>query len=311
MNRHKNITFLIVTIAILSAFFTWEYRQSNLINELKQIIGKEKIAPKTITAEKVRVVSTSEYSKPMEGVIPLSTTEEQDILKAFREQIEQLKTTEQTSGRLPLLGEKEWLNLSKFVDRVAKVCCPLDNKGKLFSCGSGFLTNKDGNILTNYHVTQGMVGNRCFVAFSSDYRQPPNRVYVAYLTDRYDSVNDYISLYIEKMIYPREETITNRNFPYIPACDSNIVQLGDPIVILGYPSYGGETITITDGIISGSLGNYFKTNAKIDKGNSGGPVMIDDPQYECYIGVATFGIKGELGGLSYMIKSRTISGYNW
>jgi hypothetical protein len=106
--------------------------------------------------------------------------------------------------------------------------------------------------------------------------------------------------------------IENRNFPYIPACNCDIVNIGDPILILGYPSYGGKTLTITNGIISGSLDEfYFKTNAKIDEVNSG-PVLLDDPSNkDCYIGIATFLIKGGSESLGYILKTKYIKGYSW
>ena len=308
----KNIISVIIIIVILVGFSTWEYKQFLLIQSLKQIISGEKVKAEVTTTEKLKLFSASEFSKSLKGVVPLSATEEQQIFNQLEEnKIIQLKTEERTTGRVPLLGEETWLNVSKFVERVGQVWCPLDKDGKLFSAGSGFLITKEGNVLTNYHVIEGMVGNRCLVGFTSEFRQPPNKIYSAYLTDRYDSKADYAWLYLEELVYPKKEKITSRVFPYISACDSNIVKLGDPIIILGYPKYGGETITVTSGIISGSLENYFKTDAKIDGGNSGGPALIDDPQYECYVGIATAGLKGVSETLNYAIKTRVISGYNW
>jgi S1-C subfamily serine protease len=307
----KNILLVVLVAGILLGLFIWEYKQSLLIQSFKKTISVEKIESKLSTIEKAKLFSSPEISKPLAGAVQLSATEEEWILNELKEKIVTLRAEERTTERLPLIGEEEWLNLSKFVERVGKIMCPLDKEGKLFSVGTGFLVNKEGNVLTNYHVVEGMVGTRCLVGFTSEFRQSPNKIYKAYLTDNYDPKADYILLYLEELVYPKKEKITSRNFPYISACDSNIVKLGDPIVILGYPTYGGETITVTNGIISGSIGNYFKTNAQIDEGNSGGPVMIDDPQYECYIGIATAGIKGALGALNYAVKSRSISGYNW
>ena len=41
------------------------------------------------------------------------------------------------------------------------------------------------------------------------------------------------------------------NLPYVPLGDSSNLKLGDDISILGYPSIGGETITLTSGEVSG------------------------------------------------------------
>lgn len=114
-------------------------------------------------------------------------------------------------------------------------------------------------------------------------------------------------LYIEKQIYPEKKQITNRNFPSILACNSDIVNLGDPILIIGYPAYGEETLTVTSGIISGSLGLYYKTDAKVDEGNSGSPVLLDDSDYNCFIGVVTFIIRGTAEPLTYIIPTKLLS----
>jgi hypothetical protein len=316
--KAKNIILIVLVAIVVLGFSIWEYRQflveKDLIQKLEkyltQGIVKEKAVTPTTTGT-IKFLSSEEFSKPIEGMIPLSTTEEKKIFGEFENKVIQLKTSESTMPRIPLLGEEEWLKISDFVPRVVLVCCPLDSQGNLFSCGSGFFVNSSGNILTNYHVTQGMVGTRCLVARTSDFRRPPEEVYSAYLTDRYDSKIDYILLYVERMVYPEKKEITSRSFPYISACNSDIVQIGDPIVVLGYPTYGGNTITATEGIVSGSVENYFKISAKIDSGNSGGPVLLDDPQYKCFIGIATFGRKGTTGYLDYIIKTRSISGFSW
>lgn len=309
----KNIICGILVVIILVGFSVWEYKQTLLIQNFQKTIGIEKVGSEVAISEKPKFFSTSGVSEPLKGVTPLSATEEETISQAIKNQIIELGTTERTAPRRPLIGEETWLNISKFVPRVAKIFCPLDKKGDLYSIGSGVFINSDGNVLTNYHVTQGMVGNECFVAVTSDFRKPPDQIYIARVTNRYDTNIDYMWLYIEKILdsagNPQE--LTSRSFPYIPACDSNIVQIGDPIIVLGYPSYGGKTITATDGIISGSIENHFKISAKVDSGNSGGPVLLDDPQYECYVGIATYGLKGTTGYLSYIVKTRAVSGYNW
>jgi len=152
--------------------------------------------------------------------------------------------------------------------------------------------------------------------FPENFQSPPTKIYSAKITDIYDPDLDYAVLYLEKEWNESSKKavdIQDRNFPYIQACNSDIVNIGDPILILGYPSYGGETLTVTNGIISGSLDEYyFKTDAKIDKGNSGAPVLLDDPSKDCYIGIATFGIKGAFDSLGGILKTKYLKGlYNW
>ena len=50
---------------------------------------------------------------------------------------------------------------------------------------------------------------------------------------------------------------------------------GENVLILGYPAIGSsESITATQGIISGFEGNYFITDAKFDHGSSGGAAIL-------------------------------------
>jgi S1-C subfamily serine protease len=212
-------------------------------------------------------------------------------------------------------NEPGYLDVSKYVKSVAKIICPLDENGNRLSLGTGFISNASGYILTNYHVVDGAYKNECFVFFTDDFRKPPSKMYLAYVANNYNAKLDYATLILVEEwddILKQFVEIKNRNFSPIPACNSDIVNIGDPILILGYPSYGGETLTVTNGIISGSLDEfYFKTDAKIDKGNSGAPVLLDDPSKDCYIGIATFLIKGGAESLGCILKTKYIKGYTW
>lgn len=66
----------------------------------------------------------------------------------------------------------------------------------------------------------------------------------------------------------------------IPIGDSDTVQLGDEVTIIGYPSLGGSTVTLTRGIVSGYLPDegWIKTDAEINPGNSGGTAINRDGQ---------------------------------
>lgn len=58
---------------------------------------------------------------------------------------------------------------------------------------------------------------------------------------------------------------------------SGELKLGQEIRVFGYPAIGGESLTISAGIVSGLLTDdqypYYKTTADISGGNSGGPVV--------------------------------------
>ncbi len=66
-------------------------------------------------------------------------------------------------------------------------------------------------------------------------------------------------------------------FASVPVGDSDAVEIGDSLRILGYPGIGGATVTFTNGVVSGfasqtGIGerSWIKTDATIAGGNSGG-----------------------------------------
>lgn len=81
-------------------------------------------------------------------------------------------------------------------------------------------------------------------------------------------------------------------FTVLPTDYSYMPNAGDPVIARGYPWVGANTLTETQGIVSGTYaynGNtYIKTDTLIAGGNSGGPLIRDGKM----IGVNTFLIGG-------------------
>lgn len=224
----------------------------------------------------------------------------------------QKATTQQHDNvdvRPTLKVDEMYLDYNDYIQYVGQISCPINEDFTTYSQGSGYVVNENGEFVTNYHVVDGMVGDSCIIGFSSDYRKAPYEMYVAKLTNKFDKDKDYVVLQITSMFEPTEKIASTIKFKFMPTCNSDIVRLGDPIVVLGYPAYGGDTITATDGIISGSIDDFFKINARVNHGNSGGPVLIDDPQYGCAIGLASGGRGDESGEGDWMnlaIKTENI-----
>jgi hypothetical protein len=80
------------------------------------------------------------------------------------------------------------------------------------------------------------------------------------------------------------------------------VEVGDKLLILGYPGIGSQTgLTVTEGIVSGFDGNYYITSAKIDKGNSGGAaILVED---NCYLGIPSASVVGVIESLGRILKA--------
>jgi S1-C subfamily serine protease len=128
--------------------------------------------------------------------------------------------------------------------------------------GSGFILDKAGHILTNYHVIQG--ANRGIQVTLS------NKAHYAATVLNADKVHDLALLKIDA---PNLQPVT--------LADSSKIQVGQRVFAIGNPF--GLSGTMTQGIISsirsirnanGALiDNAIQTDAAINPGNSGGPLL--------------------------------------
>jgi S1-C subfamily serine protease len=163
--------------------------------------------------------------------------------------------------------------------------------------GSGFVVDKDGHIVTNYHVIQG--ASEVFVNFSQD-DQLKAKVVGA------DPATDIALLKIDGH---------RRGLAPISLGDSDKVKVGDEVVAIGNP-FGLER-SVTSGIVSAlqreivSPNNFpidqvIQTDAAINRGNSGGPLLNAEGQV---IGVntqiATAGSEGNVG-IGFAVPVNTV-----
>ncbi len=130
--------------------------------------------------------------------------------------------------------------------------------------GSGFVIDKDGHIVTNYHVVQG--ASKVEVRFSNDDT----------LTASVVGSDPSTDLALLKVVAPASALT-----PLLLA-DSEQVQVGDAVVAIGNP-FGLER-TVTAGIVSAlqrnvtapngfQIDHVIQTDAPINSGNSGGPLL--------------------------------------
>jgi S1-C subfamily serine protease len=131
--------------------------------------------------------------------------------------------------------------------------------------GSGFVLDKAGHIITNYHVVQG--ASRVEVSFSNNERKP------ARIVGR-DPSTDVAVLQVSGL--------PSRALTPLPLGNSDAVQVGDAVVAIGNPL--GEDRSITAGIVSAlqrqisapngaAIDHVIQTDAALNHGNSGGPLL--------------------------------------
>jgi S1-C subfamily serine protease len=148
--------------------------------------------------------------------------------------------------------------------------------------GSGTIVSKDGLILTNAHLVNPSPFDKydyMVIALTVDPVAEPVEKYMAQPIVT-DPKLDIAILQINTDLKYNPVDLSKLDLPVMPLGDSDSLQLGDPISILGYPGIGGNTITLTSGNVGGfteqsqyGLRAFIKTAASISGGTSGGMVM--------------------------------------
>jgi S1-C subfamily serine protease len=160
---------------------------------------------------------------------------------------------------------------AKVIDEVETPFDLFDAQASDRSTGSGFLVDRRGDILTNYHVIDGAArSGGVTVEFEDDVVRPASVVAV-------DQSDDLAVLHVDMRHVP----------PVLPLIrgDSTSVRVGDPTLTIGNP-YGVDR-TLTSGIVSAlqhqiqasnglNIDNVIQTDQAIEAGNSGGPLLDAD-----------------------------------
>ena len=163
--------------------------------------------------------------------------------------------------------------------------------------GSGFVLDKNGHILTNFHVIDG--AERIEVGFSNDTIVPARVVGL-------DARNDIALLKVdveEELLVPVE------------LGNSGGLHAGQRAIAIGNP-FGQFGRTLTTGVISAidrtlegadgrTIAGVIQTDAAINSGNSGGP-LLDSSGRVIGINTAIFSPSGTNAGVGFAVPVATI-----
>jgi S1-C subfamily serine protease len=183
---------------------------------------------------------------------------------------------------------------------LAAICVKVRPAFVFIAGGSGVVIRPDGLMLTNDHVIEN---HRRF-----DVRLGDGRSFKAKVVGR-DVVGDLAALQLD---LPAGETV-----PHLPLGDSEALRVGDEAIAVGNPFALGvldQAPTFTVGIISavhhtqGSYTECIVTDAELNPGNSGGPLIN--------MAGEVVGINGQIStryglrsntGLGFAISSRQVA----
>jgi serine protease Do len=213
--------------------------------------------------------------KPRRAQIPEDLALWVELSRTVKPAVVNVSTTQRVSGRSPL-GEE-------FFRRFFEGGPPARERQSL---GSGFIASADGYIVTNFHVVREAAEIVVRLADQGEHR--------ARLVGR-DPRTDIALLKIDAS-----------GLPVLPFGDSDALQVGEPVMAIGNP-FGLEQ-TITTGIVSakerfigsGPYDDFIQTDASVNPGNSGGP-LVDWRGALVGINTAIFSQTGGSVGIGFAI----------
>ncbi|MBF0266424.1 MAG: trypsin-like peptidase domain-containing protein, partial [Gammaproteobacteria bacterium] len=178
-----------------------------------------------------------------------------------------------------------------------KFSSPLTSQS-INNIGSGFIVSSSGHVLTNYHVVKGS-GTIYVTVFGVDGAK--NRYQAEAV--KLDETKDLALVKIN----------SNRTFIPVVLGDSSQLKIADSVLAIGSPY--GLTQTVSRGIVSGirkSLSienivhkNLIQTDAAINQGNSGGP-LVDRYAHVIGINTAIYTPTGAFSGIGFAIPSNEL-----
>ena len=238
-------------------------------------------------------LACSSKSEPVQSPVPAATQVAESVPQnAVPSPSSPITTLPAPSafGMLPSVSDL----LSKVEPAVASIAVESVARGLFFDfsdegAGSGMVVRPDGYIVTNFHVIQNANDIRVNL--------PSGETYHAIVVGR-DKLTDLAIIKIDA-----------QNLPTVTFGNSDALRVGDWVVALGnvLALKGGPTVTL--GIVSakgrtttterGNLYDLIQTDAAINDGNSGGPLVNLDGEV---IGINTAIIR-QAQGIGFAISS--------
>ena len=283
--KHTGLLVILVTLALITGATSFAVNVLGLRVDLGQrglTIGFSE--PKT---EKTQQSSVGEQLQAASNVPGAPEQSSQTAAPVQNQKLDVQQSPQSVENR-PVETEQA-LSLQEIYEKVfpsvASISCVLDNGT---SSGTGIVMSADGYVITNYHVVDG--ARQIYVLLGENDR------YAATLVGS-DETTDLAVLDVEAA------DLTPAEFG-----DSSALRVGDMVVAIGDPLGTELRGTMTDGIVSainrdlnlsGRQMTLIQTNAALNSGNSGGPLI------NCYgqvIGINTMKMS------SYSSTSATVEG---
>ena len=262
------------------------------------------------------IVSTNDQLKKINqqlGIVKDAGTKQAESSNEIQSKLNNINTTPKTGTNNLPANVASFNDLSKSIVKIYNI-----SRSQTVS-GTGTIIDNQGHVLTNMHVVDNTSSfsstNNSILAIciTGNTEEKPNCSYTAEVIGVGDEVVDLALLKINKKLnYTNSKFTTSALTPtdlnslkFKDILNQNNIKpdLGTQINVLGYPGAGGDNISLTQGIYSGSLDDtYFKTDAKVNSGNSGGAAFDKDDKF---LGVPT-AVSGGQGNIGLIIKAQAV-----
>ncbi|MFQ5928260.1 MAG: Do family serine endopeptidase [Acidobacteriota bacterium] len=297
MRSKKGITFLALFITLLLGIAI-----GTLVPE--RVLSAEQIT-------KVALLATEGEGSPLVSAEAANLAEGfAGVAKTVEPAVVNISTTAVVRTNLPQRREgpedlREFFG-DEFWERFFGPMIPQEQKTT--SLGSGVIVDSKGYILTNYHVIAPPFTQRGVRQISDkiEVKLHNGDTYVARVLGQ-DPESDLAVLKIS----------ASKPLPFAKVGDTSKMQVGEWVLAIGNPFGVGQTVT--SGIVSATgrvfqrqtiFGDYIQTDAAINRGNSGGPLVNMRGEV---IGINTWILTGSGGsqGVAFAIPSSVfINSYN-
>ena len=170
----------------------------------------------------------------------------------------------------PIMGQENLPALIKKVESSIVVIVTYNKEGSMIGQGTGFFVNKEGDVITNFHVLEE--ASRAVI------RTTDGKEYAVQKVLAEDREGDLIRVSVEIS----EEAV--RPLPI----STRLPEVGEKVIVIGTPL--GLDKTVSDGIVSAvrdipAFGKIIQLTAPISPGSSGSPVINMKGEV---VGIATF-----------------------
>jgi S1-C subfamily serine protease len=277
--QKKKYLFLLVLISFLLGLIGGIFAQSYFYSEVKNLFSKLKIQiPERVIEEK----------KPQETPYSPQTSQEETIIKVVKEASPAVVSVIITKDipKLKLYYEEPFKEFEEFFGIPFEFKIPQwkqeGYEKQEIGGGTAFFVSEDGMLLTNAHVVSDKEAE--YTVLTNDGKKYPAKVLAR------DTVRDLAILKVE-----------GGPFPTLKLGDSDKLQIGQTVIAIGNAlgefrntvSVGvisglGRTITASGGGMIETMEDVIQTDAAINRGNSGGPLL---------------NLKGEVIGVNFAMAS--------